>query len=104
MLTLAKRSSLVAVLLLAISAFSSIPVHSEAAPEFARGDIVQLRSGGPLMTVSIMKNGLVNVVWTDDDGEPHNVTYPVGVIQRSDETGAGPQASYVGPRRPGEAH
>jgi hypothetical protein len=44
--TLAKRSSLLAALILGFSALSSIPVRSETAPEFARGDLVQLRSGG----------------------------------------------------------
>jgi uncharacterized protein YodC (DUF2158 family) len=100
MRTLAKRSSLVAVLIVAISALSSIPARSEAATEFARGDIVQLRSGGPLMTVMIMRNGFVNVLWTDYDGEPHNMSYPVGVLQKSDVKEADPQASNLAARTP----
>ncbi|MDR3488628.1 MAG: DUF2158 domain-containing protein [Bradyrhizobium sp.] len=103
MRTLAKQSSLAAVLILAISAFSSIPARSQQAAEFARGDIVQLRSGGPLMTVLVMKNGLVNVLWTDNDGWPHDVTYPVGVLQKSDVTEGGPQASNLALRDAGEA-
>jgi uncharacterized protein YodC (DUF2158 family) len=100
MRTLTKRSSLVAILILAIGSLSSIPARSQQVPEFARGDIVQLRSGGPLMTVMVMKNGLVNVLWTDNDGEPHDVTYPVGVLQRSDVTEDGPQASNLATRSP----
>jgi uncharacterized protein YodC (DUF2158 family) len=98
MRTLAKRSSLVAVLIFAISGLSSIPARSQQAPEFARGDIVQLRSGGPLMTVLVMKNGLVNVLWTDNDGEPHDVTYPVGVLRSSDATEGSPQANNLASR------
>jgi uncharacterized protein YodC (DUF2158 family) len=92
MRSLAKRSSLVAVLIFAISGLSSIAARSQQAPEFARGDIVQLCSGGPLMTVLVMKNGLVNVLWTDNDGEPHDVTYSVGILQKGNRTDGGAQA------------
>ena len=98
--TLANRSSLLAALILGISALSSIPVRSETAPEFARGDLVQLRSGGPLMTVLVMKGGLVNCLWTDYDGQPHDVTFPVGVLQKGDVARRDLQTSNLAPHSP----
>jgi uncharacterized protein YodC (DUF2158 family) len=47
-----------------------------------QGDLVRLRSGGPLMTVNEVKDDQVECVWTDTDGQPDDATFPVAVLQK----------------------
>lgn len=59
--------------------------HSAAislAPQFERGDLVRLRSGGPAMTVSAVKGNQVECVWTDDTGQTDDASFPALVLQK----------------------
>ena len=47
------------------------------APTLTRGDLVRLRSGGPLMTVMDVKGDTVDCIWTGDDGDPRDGTFPL---------------------------
>ena len=93
MFPLTKRRLVVTTLLLAIGASypalaSPTPaslrasVGSDVTPQFERGDLVRLRSGGPAMTVSAIKGAQVECVWTDDTGQPNDATFPVIILQR----------------------
>ena len=88
-----KRRIAVATLFLAIGAScpalaSTAPVvpqasvQSDVTPQFRRGALVRLRSGGPMMTVSAVKGDQVECVWTDDSGQPDDATFPADVLQR----------------------
>ena len=57
-------------------------VQSDVTPQFERGALVRLRSGGPAMTVSAVKGGQVECVWTDDTGQANDATFPGIVLQR----------------------
>jgi uncharacterized protein YodC (DUF2158 family) len=46
-----------------------------------QGDLVRLRSGGPMMTVNALKGDQVECVWTDLDGQPDDATFPARVLQ-----------------------
>lgn len=41
------------------------------ASDFQPGDVVYLQGGGVSMTVNHVSEKFVEVVWTDDFGEPH---------------------------------
>jgi uncharacterized protein YodC (DUF2158 family) len=89
-----KRRIAVATLLLAIGA-STPALASTAAVfpqdsgqtnvpvQFERGELVRLRSGGPLMTVSAVKGDQVQCVWAEDRGQPADATFPADVLQRA---------------------
>jgi uncharacterized protein YodC (DUF2158 family) len=55
---------------------------SQAAPAFRSGNLVRLRSGGPLMTVKDIKGDQVDCFWTDWNGQINADSFPVGVLQR----------------------
>ncbi|WP_372703274.1 DUF2158 domain-containing protein [Bradyrhizobium sp. Bra64] len=38
--------------------------------QFDRGELVRLRSGGPMMTVSAVKGDQIECIWTDDSANP----------------------------------
>jgi uncharacterized protein YodC (DUF2158 family) len=46
------------------------------------GDLVRLRSGGPLMTVDTVKGNVVGCIWTDPNGQTDEATFPVEVLQK----------------------
>ncbi|WP_283811555.1 DUF2158 domain-containing protein [Bradyrhizobium betae] len=50
--------------------------------QFERGELVRLRSGGPMMTVSAVKDDQVKCIWTDDSGRPDDATFPADVLQK----------------------
>jgi uncharacterized protein YodC (DUF2158 family) len=84
-----KRRITVATLFLAIGA--SCPAAAFTAPlspkgdgmvQFDRGELVRLRSGGPMMTVSAVKGDQVECIWTDDSGQPDDATFPADVLQK----------------------
>jgi uncharacterized protein YodC (DUF2158 family) len=48
-----------------------------------QGDLVRLRSGGPLMTVDSVKGDQVECVWTDlNNGQPDDATFPAEMLQK----------------------
>jgi len=48
----------------------------------AGGDLVRLRSGGPLMTVDSIKGNQVDCFWTDLNGEPNADRFPTDVLKK----------------------
>jgi len=66
----------------------SAPALSDHAPEDAgviplhQGDLVRLRSGGPLMTVNAVKGNVVDCIWTDPNGQTDEATFSVEVLQK----------------------
>lgn len=51
--------------------------------KFNAGDVVQVKSGGPYMTIeNIEENGRVWCVWFDKDGEPKQQSYGCTVLQQ----------------------
>jgi uncharacterized protein YodC (DUF2158 family) len=65
------------------SPVSTTPSSSHQAPSaFQSGDLVRLRSGGPLMTVDSVKGNQADCFWTDENGVPNDATFPVDVLRR----------------------
>jgi uncharacterized protein YodC (DUF2158 family) len=71
----------------------SIPAFSDSAPSktvmqsrtdasFRQGDLVRLRSGGPLMTVDSIKGSQVDCFWTGMDGAPNAESFPADVLEK----------------------
>jgi uncharacterized protein YodC (DUF2158 family) len=71
----------------------SIPAFSDPAPStptlqswtaapLRRGDLVRIRSGGPLMTVENIKGSEVECYWSDWNGQPNAQTFPIEVLQK----------------------
>ena len=63
------------------------PAASDQASDAARaplqrGDLVRLRSGGPLMTVDTAKGNVVDCIWTDPNGQTEEATFPAKVLQK----------------------
>jgi uncharacterized protein YodC (DUF2158 family) len=56
--------------------------QNQTAPAFGSGNLVRLRSGGPLMTVKGIKGNQVDCFWTDVNGQINADSFPVGVLQR----------------------
>jgi len=52
------------------------------APPLRRGDLVRLRSGGPLMTVDSIRGSGVDCYWSDWNGQPNAQTFPIEVLQK----------------------
>jgi uncharacterized protein YodC (DUF2158 family) len=95
MLAFTKRTSTTTALMLgiALSVPLSIPAfsqpaqtntatQSQTAPSFRSGDLVRLRSGGPLMTVDSVKGDQVDCFWTSADDEPNAQSFPADVLQK----------------------
>ena len=86
------RTSIVAAvfavsLLTSSSAFSSSIVSGMSAEastteQFNRGDLVRLRSGGPLMTVGSIKDGEVDCFWSDATDQANDAKFPAYVLQK----------------------
>lgn len=66
----------------ASSASAPSTTQSQAAPAFRSGNLVRLRSGGPLMTVKDIKRDQVDCFWTDVNGQINADSFPVDVLQR----------------------
>ncbi len=70
----------------------SIPAFSDPASSYAamqspaaasvlhHGDLVRVRSGGPLMTVTAVQGDQVNCTWTDWDGQLKAESFPIAVL------------------------
>jgi uncharacterized protein YodC (DUF2158 family) len=93
MSTFTKRSSIAiaATLGIALGASLSIPAFADSAPPkpatqslaaatLRAGDLVRVRSGGPLMTVTGVEGDQVNCSWTDWDGRLESQTLPIGAL------------------------
>jgi uncharacterized protein YodC (DUF2158 family) len=63
------------------SAPSNTSTQNPAAP-LRSGDLVRLRSGGPLMTVIGIEGDQVNCVWTDLDGHIGSEHFPTEAVER----------------------
>ena len=63
------------------SAPSNTAMQNQAAPALRSGNLVRLRSGGPLMTVKDIKGDQVDCFWTDANGEINADSFPVDVLQ-----------------------
>ena len=66
----------------ASSASAPSNTQNQAAPAFQSGNLVRLRSGGPLMTVKGIKGDQVDCFWTDFNGQINTDSFPVDVLQR----------------------
>jgi uncharacterized protein YodC (DUF2158 family) len=66
----------------AFSAPSDTAMQNQAAPELRSGNLVRLRSGGPLMTVKGMRGDQVDCFWADGNGEINADSFPVDVLQK----------------------
>jgi uncharacterized protein YodC (DUF2158 family) len=64
------------------SASSNAAVLNQAAPALGRGNLVRLRSGGPLMTVFGIEGDKANCVWTDWNGQFRSDSFPIDVLQK----------------------
>jgi uncharacterized protein YodC (DUF2158 family) len=54
----------------------------EVRTSLQRGDLVRLRSGGPLMTVETVKDSVVDCIWTDPNGQTDEATFSAEVLQK----------------------
>jgi uncharacterized protein YodC (DUF2158 family) len=66
----------------ASSASAPSNTQNQAAPAFRNGNLVRLRSGGPLMTVKGIKGDQVDCFWTDMSGQINADRFPVDVLQK----------------------
>jgi uncharacterized protein YodC (DUF2158 family) len=73
----------------ALNMHVAIPAFSDSAPSKAamqsraplhNGDLVRVRSGGPLMTVIGIQGDQVNCSWTDWNGELKSESFPIAVL------------------------
>ncbi len=93
MLTLTKRSSIAIAATLGIALSTSLSfaaladtdapqpaTQSLAAALLRAGDLVRVRSGGPLMTVTSVQGDQVNCSWTNWDGRLESQTFPIGAL------------------------
>jgi uncharacterized protein YodC (DUF2158 family) len=55
--------------------------QNQAASAFRSGNLVRLRSGGPLMTVKGIKGDQVECFWTDENGQINADSFPMDVLQ-----------------------
>jgi len=70
---------------LAIPAFSASPpsqvaAESRSASPLHNGDLVRVRSGGPLMTVTAVQGDQVNCSWTEWNGDLKSESFPIAVL------------------------
>jgi uncharacterized protein YodC (DUF2158 family) len=49
------------------------------------GDLVELKSGGPKMTVSLLDNGEAHCVWFDHDHNERRGKYPEGSLKEAED-------------------
>jgi uncharacterized protein YodC (DUF2158 family) len=65
----------------ASSASAPSNTQNQAAPALRSGNLVRLRSGGPLMTVKGIKGDRVDCFWTDVNGQINADSFPLDVLQ-----------------------
>jgi uncharacterized protein YodC (DUF2158 family) len=64
------------------SASSNTTMRIRAVP-LQRGDLVRLRSGGPLMTIGTVKGDQADCFWTDANGQINAESFSVYVLRKS---------------------
>jgi uncharacterized protein YodC (DUF2158 family) len=64
------------------SAPPNTAMQNQAAPALWSGDLVRLRSGGPLMTVKGVNGDQVDCFWTDGNGQMNADHFPIEVLQK----------------------
>jgi uncharacterized protein YodC (DUF2158 family) len=92
-MSIPKKRRIVAIAaLLGAGALLPMPADSEAlqpngAPDtrpLDRGDLVELRSGSPAMTIVYVAGVWVSCIWTDYVGRPHARTFPSYTLRKTD--------------------
>jgi uncharacterized protein YodC (DUF2158 family) len=63
--------------------YSKEPTVSD---KFAPGDVVHLKSGGPLMTVESANASGVTCTWFDDKKNLKNARFPEAILEKYDES------------------
>jgi uncharacterized protein YodC (DUF2158 family) len=63
-------------------AISEHLVEETSASPLQQGDLVRLRSGGPLMTIETVRGSVVDCIWTDPNGQTNEATFPAQVLQK----------------------
>src|SRR2546430_14936736 len=66
---------------LAGPAQSSTTMQSRAVPLLKSGDLVRLRSGGPVLTVKSVRDGWVICTWLTDYGELQSGGFPIAMVE-----------------------
>ena len=66
---------------LAGPAQSSTTMQSRAVPLLKSGDLVRLRSGGPVLTVKSVRDGWVICSWLTDYGELQSGGFPIAMVE-----------------------
>jgi uncharacterized protein YodC (DUF2158 family) len=62
-------------------AASNPPTTDQIDLQLRQGDLVRLRSGGPLMTISTIEGDQVVCVW-NENGQTNDATFPADVLQK----------------------
>src|SRR5580704_17782736 len=65
---------------MAAPAGSHVAEQSVHAPALRTGDLVRLRSGGPLMTVNTVDGDQVTCFWSTDEGNVLSGSFPVSEL------------------------
>ena len=58
-----------------------VSMQSGSFASLRTGDLVRVRSGGPLMTVNDIQGDKVNCIWTDWLGNPKSQSFPIASLQ-----------------------
>jgi uncharacterized protein YodC (DUF2158 family) len=66
---------------LAASAQSTTTTQSRSAPLLHSGDLVRLRSGGPLLTVKSVRDGWVICTWWTEYGDFQTSGFPIAAVE-----------------------
>jgi len=66
---------------LAAPAQSTSTTQSRSAPLLHGGDLVRLRSGGPVLTVKSVRDGWVICTWLTDYGELQSGGFPIAMVE-----------------------
>jgi uncharacterized protein YodC (DUF2158 family) len=64
-------------------AISEHLAEETSASPLQQGDLVRLRSGGPLMTIETVRDSVVDCIWTDPNGQTNEATFPAKVLQKN---------------------
>lgn len=51
------------------------------------GDLVQLKSGGPVMSLQMIAGARASCMWFDQDGKLHERTFQLDTLRRVDNKG-----------------
>jgi uncharacterized protein YodC (DUF2158 family) len=65
---------------LADPALPDTAMQSHVTSQFHNGDLVHLRSGGPLMTVTGIQGDQVTCTWNEGDGDLRSGHFPVAML------------------------